>query len=177
MAACRRSRPAGTHTRRGRVADHPSGTVTFLFTDIEGSTKLWEHYPEAMRVALARHDDLLRAAIEAAGGYVFKTVGDAFCAAFWTAPDGLSAALAAQRALLAEPWGETGPIRVRMALHTGATEERDGDYFGPPVNRVARLLSAGHGGQTLLSGPTAELVRITSTTAPACAIWASAGSR
>jgi predicted ATPase/class 3 adenylate cyclase len=148
-----------TVARRGRVAEHPSGTVTFLFTDIEGSTKLWEHHPEAMRLALARHDDLLRAAIEGGGGYVFKTVGDAFCAAFWTAQDGLAAALAAQRALLAEPWGETGPIRVRMALHTGATEERDGDYFGPPVNRVARLLSAGHGGQTLVSGPTAELLR------------------
>lgn len=137
----------------------PTGTVTFLFTDIEGSTKLWGQYPEAMKVSLARHDAILRSAIEAQGGYVFKTVGDAFCAAFEIAPDALSAALDAQRALYVESWGETGPLRVRMALHTGAAEERDGDYFGPPLNRVARLLSAGHGGQVLLSLATKELVR------------------
>lgn len=137
----------------------PTGTVTFLFTDIEGSTQLWERHPEAMKVALARHDALLRQAIEANNGYVFKTVGDAFCAAFPTTPDALTAALAAQRALFAESWGEVGSIRVRMALHTGAAEERDGDYFGQPLNRVARLLSAGHGGQTLLSLASQELVR------------------
>jgi class 3 adenylate cyclase len=136
----------------------PSGTVTFLFTDIEGSTQLWEQRPEAMKAALARHDALLRQAIETNNGYVFKTVGDSFYAAFPTAPEALTAALAAQRALAAETWGET-PIRVRMALHTGAAEERDGDYFGPPLNRVARLLSAGYGEQTLLSLATQELVR------------------
>src|SRR5829696_6514211 len=138
----------------------PTGTVTFLFTDIEGSTKLWERNPEGMRVALTRHDAILRESIERHGGYVFKTVGDAFCAAFPTALDALESALAAQRALSSEEWGEAlGSLRVRTALHTGATEERDGDYFGPPVNRVARLLSAGHGGQVLLSLPTQELVR------------------
>ena len=137
----------------------PTGTLTFVFTDIEGSTKLWEHDAPAMQVALARHDELLRRAIEEHGGYVFKTVGDAFCAAFLTAPDALEAALDAQRLLLKERWGESDPLRVRMALHMGAAEERDGDYFGPPVNRVARLLSAGHGGQVLLSLPTQELVR------------------
>jgi predicted ATPase/class 3 adenylate cyclase len=137
----------------------PTGTVTFLFTDIEGSTKLWERHPEAMQSALSRHDDILREAIEERGGYVFKTVGDAFCAAFATASDALTAALAAQKALHAEEWGEGGEVRVRMALHTGAAEERGGDYFGPPLNRVARLLSAGHGGQVLLSLPTQELVR------------------
>jgi predicted ATPase/class 3 adenylate cyclase/tetratricopeptide (TPR) repeat protein len=141
------------------MPDLPTGTVTFLFTDIEGSTRRWEQHPEAMRTALARHDALLRAAIEAHGGYVFKTVGDAFCAAFSTAPDALAAALDAQRALFAEAWGPVGPLRVRMALHTGDAHEREGDYFGPPVNRVARLLSAGHGGQVLLSAAVQELVR------------------
>ena len=112
-----------------------------------------------MAEALARHDRILRGAIEAQGGYVFKTVGDAFCCAFPKAPDALEAALEVQRTLLAQEWGETGPLRVRTALHTGAAEERDGDYFGPPVNRVARLLSAGHGGQVLLSLSAQELVR------------------
>jgi predicted ATPase/class 3 adenylate cyclase len=137
----------------------PTGTVTFLFTDIEGSTKLWEDNAPAMQAALARHDELLRRAIEEHGGYVFKMVGDAFCCAFPTAPDALEAALDAQRSLLKERWGESDPLRVRMALHMGAAEERDGDYFGPPVNRVARLLSAAHGGQVLLSLPTHEMVR------------------
>ena len=141
------------------MASPPTGTVTFLFTDIEGSTKLWEKNAPAMQAALARHDELLRWAIEERCGYVFKTVGDAFCAAFPTAPDALEAALSAQRTLFADEWPQTGPLRVRVALHTGAAEERDGDYFGPPVNRVARLLSAAHGGQVLLSLPAQELVR------------------
>jgi predicted ATPase/class 3 adenylate cyclase len=141
------------------MASPPTGTVTFLFTDIEGSTKLWEHNAQAMQAALVRHDGLLRQAIEEHGGYVFKTVGDAFCCAFPTAPDALEAALEAQRLLLKERWAESGPLRVRMALHMGAAEERDGDYFGPPVNRVARLLSAAHGAQVLLSLPTHEMVR------------------
>src|SRR5215210_2738178 len=140
----------------------PSGTVTFLFTDIEGSTKLWEQYPTAMRAALERHDTLLREAIEAHGGYVFKTVGDAFCAAFSTPHDALAAALDAQHSLTNEQRDpSTGPVRVRMALHIGVANERDGDYFGPAVNRVARLLSAGHGGQVLLSDPTYDLLRDT----------------
>ncbi len=142
---------------------HPTGTVTFLFTDIEGSTQLWEQQPGAMREALARHDALLRQAIEAHRGYVFKTVGDAFCAAFTTAPDALAAALDAQRALRAQADAAPVPapvrIRVRMALHTGAAQERDGDYFGPAVNRVARLMSAGYGDQILVSLPTSELLR------------------
>ncbi len=144
---------------------HPTGTVTFLFTDIEGSTQLWEQQPAAMRDALARHDQLMRQAIQSHAGYVFKTVGDAFYAAFSTAPDALGAALDAQRALLANlaPVGAAMPspvpIRVRMALHTGAAEERDGDYFGPAVNRIARLVSAGHGGQILVSLTTSELLR------------------
>jgi class 3 adenylate cyclase len=112
-----------------------------------------------MSEALSRHDAILRAAIEAHNGHVFKTVGDAFYAIFSTAPDALKAALEAQKVILRADWGETGPLRVRMALHTGAAEERDEDYFGPSLNRVARLLAAGHGGQVLLSLATEELVR------------------
>ncbi len=136
----------------------PTGTVTLLFTDIEGSTRMWEAEPEAMTLALRRHDEILRAAIEQAGGYVFKTVGDAFCAAFSTADAAVAAAVAAQRALAGQQWPTRQPIGVRMALHTGACDERDNDYFGPAVNRVARLESVAHGGQVLLSGATAELV-------------------
>ena len=137
----------------------PKGTVTFLFTDIEGSTRLWETQHAAMQAALPRHDALVRHCIAAHGGHVFKTGGDAFCAAFHTASDALAAALEAQRALHREPWPDPVKIRVRMALHAGAVELRDGDYFGPPLNRVARLLSAGHGGQTLLSESTHDLGR------------------
>jgi len=137
----------------------PSGTVTFLFTDIEGSTRLWATQHDAMRAALARHDALLRECIEAHGGHVFKTGGDAFYAAFATAVSAVEAALAAQRALRAERWPEQARIRVRMALHTGAAEIRDGDYFGPPLNHVARLLAVGHGGQTLVSEITHDLCR------------------
>ena len=137
----------------------PTGTVTFLFTDIEGSTRRWEQQPDAMRDAVARHETLLRQAIEGHRGYVFKTVGDAFCAAFPTAPEALAAAIAAQRALRDEAWDSAGPLQVRMGLHTGVTDEREGDYFGPPVNRVALIEAAGHGGQVLLSQVTYELVR------------------
>lgn len=137
----------------------PSGTITFFFTDIEGSTRLWESHPDAMRIALARHDELLRNTIESHGGYVFKTVGDAFCAAFATASEALSAALSAQECLRAEPWKEATAPRVRMAIHTGSAQLRDGDYFGPPLNRVARLLAAGHGGQILLSDVSHDLTR------------------
>ena len=136
----------------------PTGTVTLLFTDIEGSTRLWEAEPEAMTRGLRRHDEIMRGSIELAGGYVFKTVGDAFCAAFSTAEAALDAVLSAQRALVGQDWPTTQPILVRMGLHTGACEERDNDYFGPAVNRVARLESAAHGGQVLLSGATAELL-------------------
>src|SRR4051812_29268777 len=112
-----------------------------------------------MRLALARHDALVRAAIEEHGGHVVKTMGDAFHAAFARAPDAVAAAIEAQRRLQAEHWREIGPLRVRMAVHTGAAEERDGDYYGPPLNRAARLLSAAHGGQVLLSEATTALAR------------------
>src|SRR5579863_9226435 len=145
--------------RRLLMADLPTGTVTFLFTDIEGSTTRWEHHPEAMRAAIARHDALLRSVMTAHGGFVFKMVGDAVYAVFVHAPDAMSAALAGQRAVAAEDWGAIGPLRVRMALHTGIAQNRDDDYFGPTLNRVARILSTGYGGQVLLSAATFELVR------------------
>jgi class 3 adenylate cyclase/tRNA A-37 threonylcarbamoyl transferase component Bud32 len=138
------------------VASPPTGTVTFLLTDIQGSTRLWERDAQRMQSALARHDEILKNVIVAHDGYVFKMVGDACCAAFSSAPKALEAALWAQRAISREPWDEECTIRVRMALNTGEAEERDGDYFGPPLNRVARLLSSGHGGQTLISRTTRE---------------------
>ncbi|WP_309716778.1 adenylate/guanylate cyclase domain-containing protein [Armatimonas sp.] len=135
-----------------------SGTLTFLFTDIEGSTRLWESFPEEMRLALARHDALLRQVVSHRQGQVFKTVGDAFCVVFDDPVNTVAAAKEAQAALASETWPEHTPIRVRMALHTGPVESRDNDYFGPPLNRVARLLSTAHGGQTLLSQNTSSLV-------------------
>src|SRR5215216_666932 len=137
----------------------PSGTVTFLFTDIEGSTQWWEEYPEWMSHAFARQETILRTAAAAHDGYVYKMIGDAFQIAFDTAPNALAAAIDAQRALCTEPWGKFGPLRVRMALHTGVTEERDDDYVGPVLNRLARLLSASQGSQILLTQATYELVR------------------
>ena len=141
------------------MMDDAEPEITFLFTDIEGSTRLWEGHPQAMAGALARHDSLLRAAIEGHGGTVFKTGGDAFYAAFPVAADAVTAAVAAQRALAAEAWGATGPLRVRMGLHTGHAVARDGDYIGPALNRVARIMAAGHGGQVLLSLSTQQAVR------------------
>jgi predicted ATPase/class 3 adenylate cyclase len=134
-----------------------SSTVTLLFTDLEGSTRLWERYPSAMAAALKRHDALLQSAIEAAGGRVVKTTGDGMMAVFGSAPDAVGASLAAQRGLAKEPWGETGPLRVRMGLHAGQVEERAGDLFGPTVNRAARVMAVGHGGQVLLSASAGAL--------------------
>jgi predicted ATPase len=132
--------------------------VTFLFTDIEGSTGLWEAAPNAMRMALVRHGVLVRGAIEARGGYVFATGGDGFAAAFGRSGDALAAAREAQAALAAEGWPEGAVLRARMGLHTGEVDERDGDYFGPAVNRAARIMAAGHGGQVLVSAATAAVV-------------------
>jgi class 3 adenylate cyclase len=136
----------------------PTGTLTFLFTDIEGSTQLWEQHPQAMPQSLARHDAILREIIAAHSGVVFKTIGDSVHAVFARAADALAAGLAAQRALEAVDWSDVGSLRVRMALHTGATELRDGDYFGAPLNRLARILALGHGGQILLSQATHDLI-------------------
>lgn len=148
--------------KTSRIAENrslPAGTVTFLFTDIEGSTKMWQAQDAAMSTALARHDALLRQCIAAHGGHVFKTAGDAFCAAYAIATEALASALDSQRALFAERWPEGALIRVRMALATGAAQLRDNDYFGAPVNHVARLLAAGHGGQILLTEITHDLCR------------------
>ncbi|HZP83849.1 MAG TPA: tetratricopeptide repeat protein, partial [Chthonomonadaceae bacterium] len=144
----------------GALSALPTGTVTFLFTDIEDSARLWEEHTAAMRLAWNHHDALLREAIETGGGVVFKTVGAAFCAVFATASEALSATLAAQRALAAQTWEGEVALRVRMALHTGSAHCRDNDYFGPALNRVARLLSLAHGGQVLLSEATQELARL-----------------
>jgi predicted ATPase/class 3 adenylate cyclase len=137
----------------------PTGTVTFLFTDLEGSTRLWEEHPESMKAALARHDEILRQAVESNNGYLVKTTGDGAHAAFARAQDGIAAAVAAQQVITAEPWALPEPLRVRMGLHTGTAELRDRDYYGPALNRAARLMSAGHGGQILVSNATEELVR------------------
>jgi predicted ATPase/class 3 adenylate cyclase len=142
------------------MPDLPSGTVTFLFTDIEGSTALWERDSEAIATAIARHLELLYAAIQTHGGALFKTVGDAVQAAFPKAPDAVAAALDAQQSLLAEDWGELGTLQVRMALHTGEAEpDQRGDYLSAPLNRLSRLLATGHGGQILLTQVVQQLSR------------------
>ena len=127
----------------------PSGVVTFLFTDVEGSTRRWEADADAMRTALAAHDDVLRKTIDAQGGWLFKHTGDGVCAAFASPISAVNAAVSAQRAL---------ELPVRIGLATGEAEPRDGDYFGAVLNRAARVMAAGHGGQILLADSTAVLV-------------------
>ncbi|MGC2653856.1 MAG: adenylate/guanylate cyclase domain-containing protein, partial [Mycobacterium sp.] len=131
------------------AAAAPSGVVTFLFTDVEGSTRRWEADAEGMRLALAAHDDVLRKAIETHGGWLFKHTGDGVCAAFASPKSAVDAAVAAQRAL---------ELPVRMGIATGEAELRDGDYFGAALNRAARVMAAGHGGQVLLTESTAGLL-------------------
>jgi predicted ATPase/class 3 adenylate cyclase len=140
--------------------DHrPSGTITFLFSDIEASTDRWEKKAEQMEVAFLRQEEIIRASMREHGGYVYKMIGDAFQVAFDTALQALLAAQTAQLALQSEPWGDIGKLKVRMALHTGVVDERGDDYVGPLLNRAARLMNASHGGQVLLSQATSELVR------------------
>ena len=131
------------------MAGRPSGTVTFLFTDIEGSTRRWESEPDVMRAALAEHDGVLRAAIESHDGWLFKHTGDGVIAAFGSARAALDAAVEAQRGL---------GLPVRMGIATGEAEQRGDDYFGPVLNRAARVMAAGHGGQILVASSTAGLV-------------------
>jgi predicted ATPase/class 3 adenylate cyclase len=158
-------RPPGATTRRGGYGLHmtahdptvATGTMAFVFTDIAGSTRLWEQQPEAMGAALARHDAILRGAVEAVGGQVVKSTGDGMMAVFPAVAGAVTASIDAQRQLAAEPWPETGPIRIRIGLHAGEAERRGDDYFGPTVNRTARLMAAGHGGQVLLSAAAAAL--------------------
>jgi predicted ATPase/class 3 adenylate cyclase len=133
-------------------------TLTFLFTDLMGSTRLWERFSDAMKPALARHDAILRAAVEGSNGQVVKTTGDGLMAIFSSVAGAVTACVTAQRGLMEEPWGETGALRVRMGLHSGEAETRVGDYFGPTVIRAARIMAVGHGGQVLLSAATAALV-------------------
>src|SRR5258706_8128624 len=128
------------------MADQPSGTVTFLFTDIEGSTQRWQLDGRAMSDALATHDRVIRSAVERHGGVVFKHTGDGMCAVFRSAPAAMAAAVEAQAGLA---------LPVRMGLHTGEAEMRNGDYFGATLNLTARVMDAGHGGQVLVSAATA----------------------
>jgi predicted ATPase/class 3 adenylate cyclase len=148
----------GTRAWQAVAVGAASGTVTFLFTDIEGSTRLWQLDEQAMRAAVGRHDELLGQLVAVHGGKVFSTMGDGVAAAFGSASSAVAAALAAQDALAADAWPITVPIRVRMGIHTGEAELRDGDYFGSAVNRAARLMAVGHGGQVLCSQATAALV-------------------
>ena len=141
------------------MRDAPIGTISFLFTDIVGSTRLWEKHPNHMGAALARHDAIMRTAVDQYSGYVFKTVGDAFCVAFQTPRDAILAAIDAQNALEAEDWKEIAVLKVRMGIHTGTAEFRGGDYFGGTLNRASRIESAAHGGQILLSQITCELLQ------------------
>lgn len=136
----------------------PSGTVTFLFTDVEGSTSLWDSEPGPRAAALERHDGVLREVIDGHGGYVFSTAGDSFAAAFGRAADALSAAADLTSRLADQSWETSVPIRVRVGVHTGEAQERDGDFFGPAVNRAARVMAAGHGGQVLVSESTVSVV-------------------
>ncbi len=144
--------------RPDRASRRPSGTVTFLFTDVVDSSRLWDRFPIEMRTALERHDEILRSAIETHGGYVFTTAGDSFAAAFSAADGAAGAALRIHELIAGELWSDETPIRVRIGIHTGETHERGGDYYGPAVNRAARLEAAGHGGQTLVSATTADVL-------------------
>ncbi len=141
----------------------PTGTVTFLFTDVEGSTRLWESHPEAMRLSLEQHDRLAQELIPGNGGHVVmaRGEGDSLFCVFESASQAVRAALDLQIALTRHAWPENARLSVRMALHTGEAQFRDDDYYGSEVNRCARLRSIGHGGQTLLSESTAELARPT----------------
>jgi len=134
-------------------------TLSFFYTDIEGSTRLWDGQLEAMRIAIERHDLILRTAIESHSGRIFRTGGDAFCAVFNSTPAAVAAAADAQRALFAERWPTDSPLLVRIALHSGEVEEHGGDYVGSSLNRIGRLLAVCHGGQTLLTAATAALSR------------------
>src|SRR5690242_7537430 len=142
---------SGARSEIAGAAAFPTGEVTFLFSDIEGSTKRWDEHRDAMQGAVLRHERIVGDAIRRRNGYVFKTLGDAFCAAFRSMDAAVAAAVDAQRVLAAEDFSDVGGLRVRMGLHVGRAHERSDDYFGPVVNRVARLMSLGHGGQVLLS--------------------------
>lgn len=156
MAATRRSASSGSLPTGKRL---PSGVLAFLLTDIEGSTQRWEAWPDAMRDALDRHDTILRESILSRNGHVFRTAGDSFFAAFATPSDAVAAALHAQQALTAQDFSAVGGLKVRMAVHAGPVSARNRDYFGPGINRTARLLRVAYGGQVLISGTVAHLLQ------------------
>ena len=138
----------------------PSGTVTFLLTDLEGSTRMWEKDPEAMKAAMVRHDELLDKTIAANHGFVFARMGDGMAAAFSSARDAIYAASVFTDALAAEPWSTTHPLRARVGLHTDeAVIVDDIGYVNLPINRCSRLMTAAHGGQVVVSGATEMLLR------------------
>jgi predicted ATPase/class 3 adenylate cyclase len=139
------------------ISDASPETLTFVFTDLESSTRLWERFPDAMKAAVERHDAILRDAVQGSDGRVVKITGDGLMAVFSSATDGVNACLEAQHALQDEAWSETGPLRVRMGIHAGQAQPRGGDFYGPSVNRAARIMAAAHGGQVLLSAFAAEL--------------------
>lgn len=142
-----------------KSTERKTETLTFLFTDVEGSTRLWEQHHEEMETCLSRHDGILRSIAIAHGGQIFKEVGDAFYIAFQNAPAAVLAAEAAQKALQAEDWGVVANFGVRMAVHSGTVFRRNNDFYGSTVNKVARLVATAHGGQVVLSGVSAELIR------------------
>src|SRR5215469_4106515 len=131
------------------MGTRPSGTVTFLMSDIEGSTRRWVDQPDVMRTALAKHDEVIADAVETYGGWLFKHTGDGVVAAFGSARAAIDAAIAAQRSL---------ELPVRMGICSGAAELRGDDYFGSALNRTARTMEAGHGGQILIAASSASLI-------------------
>src|SRR5262245_17497894 len=142
------------------MVELPTGTVTFLFTDLEGSTRLWEEHPDAMPAALVRHDEIVRSAIESHGGVVFSEMGDGMASVFVSPLDAVAAAVETQCRLGDESWGEVAVLRARMGLHAGeGTFRADGHYVNAPLNRCARLMAAAHGGQVLISDTVEALVR------------------
>lgn len=129
----------------------PSGTLTFLFTDLEGSTPLWAAAPDAMNLAVEQHDAMIRSLVEQHSGYVFTTAGDSFAVAFSRSDDALRCAVEIQRAAGVARWPEGAELRIRIGLHSGEAHERDGDYFGPPINKAARIMGIAAGGQVVAS--------------------------
>ena len=141
------------------TAQPPSGTVTFLLTDLEGSTRMWERDPVAMKAAMVRHDEILEKAIAANQGYVFSRMGDGMAAAFATAGDAVMSAITIKHALAEENWRTADPLKARIGLHTAeAVIVDDTGYASLPINRCSRLMSAAHGGQIVLSGTTQALL-------------------
>ncbi len=154
-SSVRAPRSEGRTAGAGRSED----TVVFLFTDIEASSRRWEGDQDAMAQDLARHDELMRGAVDDGRGRVFADTGDGLCSVFSTASDALVAALRAQDGLLRQEWNSPVPLRVRMAIHAGSAEPRGDNYVGPTLNRAARLLSLGFGGQVLCSQAAADLLQ------------------